>query len=255
VIDLHCHVLPGLDDGPTSTFQALAMARIAVASGTTTLVATPHIDVHWRVNPVDLPRRAAAFSQALQQEGIELELHIGGEIALSRLADLRPEELDGLRLGGGPYLLLESPLSPMAGDFDMLLLTIHARGEPIVLAHPERCPLFQQEPERLIRLVEAGFLCSITTGSLLGQFGESVRRFTIELLREGLVHDLASDCHDDRQRPPGLADALARAEHELPGIAAQQRWLTTLAPAAILAGDPLPPRPPRGDSAWRDSAW
>jgi len=116
-----------------------------------------------------------------------------------------------------------------------------------VLAHPERSPLFQQEPERLARLVDAGLLCSLTAGSISGTFGSPVRRFSIELLREGLVHDLSSDAHDQRARPPGIGAALATAEDELPGISAQSEWLTELVPAAILAGEALPPRPPAGE--------
>jgi protein-tyrosine phosphatase len=243
VIDLHCHVLPGLDDGPETMMDALAMARAAAASGTTIMVATPHIDHHWRVDPADIVGCAAKLREALKQEDIELDVHTGGEIALSRMADLEREELDTLRLGGGPYLLLECPLSSTAGDFDVLLLKIHERGQPILLAHPERSPLFQREPERLQRLVGAGLLCSITAGSIRGQFGEHVRRFTLDILREGLAHDVASDCHDDLRRPPGLADLLRDAEPEIPGIAGQSDWLTRLAPAAILAGEALPPRP------------
>jgi protein-tyrosine phosphatase len=243
VIDIHCHVLPGLDDGPPSMPGALALAEAALAAGTTTLVATPHIDHTWRVRPQLIPPRATALQQALESEGIDLQIRTGAEIALSRLADLSPGELAGLRLGGGPYLLLECPLSQTAGDFDALLLRIHSQQESIVLAHPERAPLFQQEPERLARLVEAGLLCSLTAGSITGAFGESVRRFSLELLREGLIHDISSDAHDHLRRPPGIGDALASAEQEIPGISRQSEWLTMLAPAAILAGEPLPARP------------
>jgi protein-tyrosine phosphatase len=245
VIDLHCHLLPGLDDGPTSIPEALAMARVAAASGTTTIVATPHIDHRWGVRPHDLPRRGAALSEALRDEGIELELRTSGEIAISRLADLSSDELDRLRLGDGRHLLVESPLSPTDPDFDVLLLKVQERGEPIVLAHPERCPLFQREPERLARCVEAGMLCSITAGSLRGDFGERVRRFSLEILSEGLVHDLASDAHDHHSRTPSLAGAVEQAEDELPGVSAQADWLTRVAPAAILAGKRPPPPPPR----------
>jgi protein-tyrosine phosphatase len=86
-------------------------------------------------------------------------------------------------------------------------------------------------------------LCSITAGSIDGRFGQAVRSFTLEILREGLAHDVASDSHDATRRPPGLAAAVGRAEPDLPGLAAQAEWLTHLAPAAILAGAPLPPRP------------
>jgi protein-tyrosine phosphatase len=243
-IDIHCHLLPGLDDGPGNMGEALAMAQVAVLAGTTHMVATPHIDQTWRVRPELIAARADALREALRGEGIPLQVSTGGEIALSRLVDLGGAELDGLRLGGGPYLLIECPLTPTAGDFDSLLLRFHARGEAIVLAHPERSPLFQQEPERLVRLVAAGMLCSLTAGSLTGTFGKTVRRFSIELLREGLVHDLCSDAHDHLGRPPGLSDALAAVEDELPGIDRRREWLTELAPAAILAGEQLPASPP-----------
>jgi protein-tyrosine phosphatase len=242
-VDIHCHLLPGLDDGPGNMGEALAMAQAAVLAGTAHMVATPHIDQNWRVRPAAIAGRAQALREALSGEGIALEVSTGAEIALSRLVDLSASELDSLRLGGGPYLLIECPLSPTAGDFDSLLMRIHARGEAIVLAHPERSPLFQQEPERLERLVAAGMLCSLTAGSLKGAFGAAVRRFSIRLLRDGLVHDLSSDAHDHLARPPGLADALASVEDELPGIGRRGEWLTQLAPAAILAGEPLPEPP------------
>ncbi|TMM19603.1 MAG: capsular biosynthesis protein [Actinobacteria bacterium] len=247
VIDIHCHVLPGLDDGPANLPEALAMAGAAAASGTTMMVATPHIDHTWRVRPQLIPQRAVMLQDALRDRGIDLQIETGAEIAISRLTELTRSELAGLRLGSGPYLLLECPLTTAAGDFDLMLRAIHSQEESIVLAHPERSPLFQQEPARLQRLVEAGLLCSITAGSITGVFGQTVRRFSIELLREGLVHDLSSDAHDHFKRPPGIRDALASAEPELPGISRQQEWLTLLAPAAILAGEPLPPRPSRND--------
>jgi len=255
VIDLHSHVLPGVDDGPPNMQIAVATASVAAASGTRTLVATPHIDHHWNVDPSDVRRRAGLLTQELAGEGIDIEIRTGGEIDLARLADLDRDELDAVRLGDGPYLLLESPLSPSAGDFDVLMLSIHGRGQPILLAHPERSPLFQSEPERLIRLVDAGLLCSVTAGSLRGQFGEHVRQFTLEMLREELVHDVASDCHDPMRRPPGLGDALADATREIPGLESQSDWLTRLAPAAILAGEQLPPKPRlRRIEAFEDSA-
>jgi protein-tyrosine phosphatase len=237
-------MLPGVDDGAPDMAGALAMARVAVASGTTAMALTPHIDERWSVKPSEVGTRAGALVQALHEADIPLEVLTGGEVALSRLIDLSEQELDEVRLGEGPYLLLEAPLSPSAGDFDMILLRLRERGEQILLAHPERSPLFQRDPERLVRLVGAGVLCSITAGSIWGQFGKRARRFTLDILREGLVHDVASDAHDHQRRPPGLGEALDSAAAEIPGISSQVDWLTRLAPAAILAGEPLPPKPP-----------
>lgn len=222
------------------------MVEGAAASGTTTMVATPHLDHVWRVRPELIAQRARDLVAAIQSRGIAVEILAGAEIAISRLADLGARELDQARLGTGPYLLLECPLVSTAGDFDILLTRIHERESSIVLAHPERSPLFQQEPERLVRLVREGLLCSITTGSMRGDFGRLVRNFTIELLREGLVHNVASDAHDHLNRPPGLLDGFTSVESELPGIGARCGWLTELVPEAILSGKPLPTLLPGG---------
>jgi protein-tyrosine phosphatase len=243
MIDLHSHVLPGLDDGPATMPEAVDLARAAAAAGTTTLVATPHVNHSFGVQPADVARGVDALRRALARDGVDLDVRTGGEIALARLTDLTPEELDGFRLGGGPYLLVESPHSATVGDFDLMLFELRRRGEHILLAHPERCPTFQHHPDRLVRLVEMGVLCSITAGSMAGRFGETVRRFTMEILREGLVHDVASDTHDVERRPPAMMDCFVRAEAELPGIAEHAEWFTDLVPAAILSGEPIPERP------------
>ncbi len=243
MIDLHCHLLPGVDDGPRTLRDALELARQAVGAGTGTIVATPHIDTHHRLDPTTVAGRVETLQRELDRHDIPLLLRTGGEIALPRLPELGPEALDAVRLGGGPYLLLECPLEQVSWDFDAVLLQLHERGESIVMAHPERCPLFQREPDRLEALVDAGLLSSITAGSIVGQFGERVRRFSLELLRAGLVHDVASDAHDAHRRPAGIGRAFLEAETEIPGIATQAGWLIELMPRAILAGAPLPPRP------------
>ena len=244
MIDLHSHILPGLDDGPSTMEGSLALARAAVASGTRTILATPHIDGHFGIGPERIAEGLAELTEALEQAAIPLEVRSGGEIAIWRLIDLDDAALRALALGGGPHVLVESPFSPVVGDFEPMVLDLQQRGFRVLLAHPERCPAFQRDPERLERLVQAGALAQVTAGSMAGAFGSTVRRFTVALLREGLVHVVASDAHDDRQRPPGLTIGFPALESELPGLGAQQRWMTELAPAAILDGEPLPERPP-----------
>jgi protein-tyrosine phosphatase len=238
VIDLHAHILPGLDDGPATPEAAVAMARAAVAAGTRALATTSHVNHGFGLGPAELGAARAALAERLAAEGVELELLAGGEIAPERLPDLDDDALRALALGGGPHVLLECPFSPVGAGMDMMVADLQRRGFGVVLAHPERSPSFMREPERLAVLVERGALAQVTTGSLAGRFGERVRRAAEDMLRRGLLHVLASDAHDAVHRPPDLraaGDALDERQAE---------WMTSAAPAAILAGRPLPERPP-----------
>jgi protein-tyrosine phosphatase len=252
VIDLHTHILPGLDDGPETIEGSLAIARSAVAAGTRTLVATPHINRAYDLDPPRVLETAQMLREALDREGIELELLTGGEISTRRLARLRSEELDALRLGDGPYLLIESPLTSGAWELTEVVERLHGDGYGVLLAHPERCPGFHRDPALLGGLVAQGALCSITAGALAGRFGSTVNRFALKLLREGLVHDVASDTHDTRRRSPELRSPLKIAAERLPGLDGQAKWLTEGVPAAILAGEPLPERPALPSRGWRE---
>jgi protein-tyrosine phosphatase len=244
VIDLHCHLLPGIDDGPRSVEESVALARAHVAAGVTTVAATPHVVWDLPANDAALIARVTAdLRERLRAEDVALEVATGAEVAVTRAAELDDDELTGLRLGGGPWLLLECPLSPAAVGFDHLARRIADRGHRVVLAHPERAPVVHRDPDVLRALLGEGMLCQVTAGSLRGDFGRTVREFTLDLFAEGLVHTLASDAHDAVRRPPGLRDALAGLEAELPGLGEQERWLTHDVPAAILLGGEVPERP------------
>jgi protein-tyrosine phosphatase len=238
MIDLHCHVLPGIDDGPETIEDSIALARAAVAAGTRTLVATPHVSWRYPNEPDAIARLVDEVKARLAAEEVELELRPGAEIAMTRLIDIDPAQLPRLGLGGGPWLLIEPPFTPVATGLDTVILDLQQRGHRIVLAHPERCPAFHRDPRMLGSLVRTGVLTSITAGSLVGSFGEPVRRFALELARNGLIHNVASDAHDRVKRPPGMADELKQA-----GLSRLAQWLTQEVPAAILSGDEIPPRP------------
>jgi protein-tyrosine phosphatase len=241
VIDLHCHVLPGVDDGPETLADSLELCRAAVAAGTQTIVATPHVSWDWPgVTSQVIAEGVARVNDALRAEGIDLEVRAGAEIAMTRASDLSDEELAALRLGGGPYLLVECPYSPASAGFDAILAGIADRGHQIVLAHPERCPAFQRSPARLHALVEAGMLTSLTAGAFTGRFGRDVGRFARQLLEGGFVHDIASDGHGAGMgRPPSIGPELEEA-----GLADRADWHARAVPLAILDGTPLPPAPP-----------
>ena len=243
MIDIHSHILPGVDDGSPSMEASLDLARAAVAAGTQIMVATPHVRGDYRLDLESIAERVDEVNLMLVSEGVKLRVVAGAEVSLSKAVELVRAELRTVCLGTGSYILVESPYTNTVADIEGIFFDLQVAGLRPVLAHPERCPVFQAEPERLARLVDAGALCSITSGSLAGRFGNTVRRFALRLVSEGLVHDVASDCHDAVRRPPHLLPGIDQAETDLPGFAEQAPWYTVTAPVAILAGKPLPARP------------
>jgi protein-tyrosine phosphatase len=238
VIDLHCHVLPGIDDGPATIEDAVEIARAAALGGTRVMVATPHVSTRYRNDARTIGQLVGELNARLEAEAVPVEVRPGAEIAITHVGELDRPELVGLGLGGGPWLLLEPPFARSFSRLGPILLDLQRRGHRIVLAHPERCPVFHREPELLETLVDAGALTSITAGSLVGAFGREVRRFALELVRAEMVHNVASDAHDHRHRAPGLAGELERA-----GLEPLADWLTLEVPGAILEGTEIPARP------------
>jgi protein-tyrosine phosphatase len=242
LIDLHCHVIPALDDGPATLEASQALCRAALEAGTSRIIATPH--VNWDYPAVDAATvrdRVAELNVALREARIEVVVETGGEIALSRVGDMSDDEIALLRLGGGPYSLIECPhAGGAAAAIEAMLRHVSERGHAVVLAHPERCPVFQSDPRLLGALIEAGMLSCITARSLTGGFGSRAHAYAWELLSSGRVHAIASDAHDEIGRPPDLAPSLARA-----GLNdAQIEYFALASPRAIIDGGPVP-RPPR----------
>ncbi len=219
--------------------DSLALVRAAAACGTTTIVATPHVTWDMPNDPATTARLVEEVNAAIGHAGIDLTVRAGAEVAITRAAEMTPEELGAYSLGGGPWVLIEPPFSPLTTGLERLLAGVQRHGQEVVIAHPERCPAFHKDPAALARLVDAGVLTSITAGSLTGRFGREVRRFARRLLDDGLVHNVASDAHDSFSRPPGLAEQMEQA-----GYGALTRWATGDVPSAILAGEPIPARPP-----------
>jgi protein-tyrosine phosphatase len=249
VIDLHCHVLRGIDDGPRTIQDSLAVAVAAASAGSRTLVATSHVSWEYPNRAVTLARLVDELNARLRGDGMALEVLPGAEIAMTRVADIAPEELSRLTLGGGKWLLLEPPFTVVATGLDIVIAQLQGRGYQVVLAHPERCPAFHRDRSMLEALVHSGVLTSVTAGSLDGRFGSAVRRFSLELVRDRLVHNVASDAHDDSRRPPTIAAELERA-----GLDSLTGWLTQAVPAAILDGGEIPPHPD-GETPLRTRPW
>jgi protein-tyrosine phosphatase len=243
VIDLHCHVLPGIDDGPPTMEDSLALATTAAANGITTIVATPHVS--WNCPDNDSARIAGKVDEvnaALTEAGIAVTILPGAEVALTRAAELAPEELTRLRLGGGDWLLVECPMSPAAAGFEHVLHSLRTQGHKIVLAHPERIPAFQRDPELLERFLGDGMISQLTAGSFVGRFGKDVQKFSFRLLEAGMVHNVASDAHSSHRRPPSIAAELQEA-----GAGDLTDAFARAVPEAVVTGEPIPvlPEPPR----------
>jgi protein-tyrosine phosphatase len=243
VIDLHCHVLPGLDDGPGDIEGSVAVARLAAADGTRTMVATPHVREDYPFGLERIASLTSAVNERLEHDGVDLHVETGGEVALSRLSQLTEQELDTVCLGSSKSVLVESPYQEATDTVEDTLFNLQVAGFRPMLAHPERSPSFMTDPDRLEAIVERGVMCSVTAASMAGRFGRTVQRFTQVLFERGLVHDVASDAHDIRKRAPGLTAGFRLLDRELPGVLAQAEWFTSIAPTAILAGEPLPARP------------
>jgi protein-tyrosine phosphatase len=239
MIDLHCHVLPGIDDGAATADESVALARAAATAGTRTLVATPHVSLRYGNDAAGIAQTAERLRERLHDEEVDIEIALGAEIAIARIGDLAPAELERLTLGEGRWLLVEPPFASTAHGLEPIVADLQRRDFRVILAHPERCAAFQREPAMLRSMVCAGALTSITAGSLIGRFGRPVREFALQMLEQGLVHNVASDAHDIERRPPAILDAIEQV-----GLRELSDWLTDEVPAAILAGREIPRRPP-----------
>jgi protein-tyrosine phosphatase len=246
VIDLHSHVLAGIDDGPAEIEESLDFMTAAAAQGTTVLAATPHLRADFPL--VEIGRVADACAELNERAPLDTDLRVvpGAEVDLAWAQKASDEEL---RLASfdqrGTDLLVETPYGLLPDNFEELLFRITVRGYRILLAHPERNPSFQRQPARLKEIVARGVLVQITLPSVAARDrGSRARKVAFALVREGLAHNLASDSHSPGPwRPPALgAGVRAFADH----APAYAEWMVTDAAAAILEGEPLP-RPPRSE--------
>lgn len=242
LLDLHSHVLPGVDDGAPDLEQALAMCRLALDDGVRLIAATPHwYPARDPLTTSDISLAVQALSAELAAAGMPLELVAGAEVALD--PELPRLAREGLlpTLNGGPYLLLECPPHTSPRLLPDLIYGLRLAGLRPILAHVERTWPGGQDWDWLIGLVEQGCLVQVTAASLTGKLGLAPKKTAESLLALGLVNILASDSHSPTWRPPGLSLGAAAAERLLgPGAA---EVLTRLTPQAVLEGREAPPAP------------
>jgi protein-tyrosine phosphatase len=239
VIDLHSHILPGVDDGARNIAEARELARLAAADGVEAIAATPHVRADFPTTAEAMEEGVASLRADFEREGIPIQVLHGGEIDVGLLWAIPSAELARLTIAQtGRYLLLEFPYRTWPLALDSAVSGLVQRGITPLVAHPERNPEVQDRPARLEALVEAGALVQVTAASLDGRLGRVPQSTAKRLLELGLVHTLSSDAHGPHIREAGLAAAA-----EAVGDEALAHYLTKEAPAAIVAGEPVPPVP------------
>lgn len=236
--DIHCHLVPGIDDGAADLATALAMARQAVEDGTTTVIATPHqLGGNRHISADAIRGGVSTLKRELETAGIPLTVLPG--------ADVRIEpELPALLKAGevvtladrGRHVLLELP-HDIYVPIEPLLQSLHKQGLTGILSHPERNRGLMAAPQIIESLVARGCLMQITAGSLLGSFGSTAKRIATSCVQKRLVHFVASDAHDTVRRPFGLAAAFAA----ISALADESLAMTVCRdnPARAAAGDPV----------------
>jgi len=231
MIDLHTHVLPGIDDGPVTVEESLDVLRAAVAEGIQTLAATPHVSRKYPTTADRMEAAVEALRDQARTHGLPIQLIRGGELAHDVLLDLDGAELRRFALGGANCLLVEFPYEVWPPALADALRRTASFGLRPVLAHPERNQEVQRAPERLRALVANGVLLQVTAASVEGRLGPEAARAARELIDLGLVHLLSSDAHGFSVRPYGLREACRTLRD--PELADS---LTRKNPEALLAG-------------------
>lgn len=249
MIDIHAHVLPGLDDGPANMGESIDLIRAAAQDNITTIVATPHmLDGVYNVPRDEIFAGVAALNDALKEHGIPVTILTGADVHVDTEipALLRDGRLVTVA-GRGKHIMLELPPDVVPGELDQLLYSVQLQGVRPVISHPERNRVIQEEPALLIPLVQAGSLMQITVGSIIGQFGSHVQDCAMALFERRMVHFVATDMHGMSRRIPRLSEAAAAVADKCGCEDAEQ--ILKRNPEALIhgeyvdAGDPTEPKP------------
>lgn len=211
MFDMHCHILPAIDDGAKNLDTSLAMLRIAQQSGASAICATPHvIEGRWLPEWTTITRLCEELNQEAANEGIGLTVYPGGEVAIHMdLLDILTAP-GPYCFNGGRYMLVELPAAEIPRYTEDFFFTLQTRGITPVLAHPERHPAIMADPSILLEWVRRGLLLQINGPSLTGKMGEKPMKTAETLLLSNLVHLIGSDAHSARTRKPDLAETKAK---------------------------------------------
>lgn len=240
MIDLHCHILPGLDDGAADIRESLGMAHLALGDGVDTVVATPHtLDGMYLNTREEICRAVESLRNELSRQKMDLRICPGADVHLCPGLLQKIEEGKALTLNDtGRYMLLELPPQTIPDRVRDEVFALKLNGITPIITHPERHPVIQRDLQVLHELICAGALGQVTAMSITGDFGLPVLACARAMLELRLIHVIASDGHSPKIRPPLLSRALDAAE-EILGNAEEAEQMVANTPAAILSGGPV----------------
>lgn len=202
MVDLHCHLLPLVDDGPSSVEHTLRLAEQAVADGITRIVATPHLyHPQFETEDVDVQLTVDELNVLLKQRDIPLTVYAGHEIRLTGELIEEIKEQRALPLANSRYILIEFPSNGIPSYARQVFAELISDGYVPIIAHPEKNKAIIQNPSLLFEFISNGAISQVTCASLIGKYGKDVQRFAVALLENGLAHIVASDAHHTEKRP------------------------------------------------------
>lgn len=239
MVDIHYHLIFGVDDGPKTIEDSLALAEASLAEGVTHIVATPHANGRYNFRP-DVNREKLEILKERLGDRLTLALGCDFHLSYDNIVDLEkvPERYT---VNGKQYLLVEFDDSVIPRSLSDVLYQMRSNGVVPILTHPERNLVLTEDPQRVEEWAASGCLVQITAGSLSGRFGPKAKSMAFQLIRKKLVHLIASDAHSVKWRPPSMQAAYEVVRDKF-GSATADR-LCVQNPRAVFYGEPLPPEP------------
>ncbi|MFZ0445437.1 MAG: CpsB/CapC family capsule biosynthesis tyrosine phosphatase [Bacillus sp. (in: firmicutes)] len=213
MVDIHCHILPGMDDGAQNIQDSIDMAKEAVRAGMTTIIATPHKNNQYNNEKRDILEKVSQLNKTLTDEGIPLTILPGQEVRI--YGEIIEDYLSGgkiLPLNETNYLFIEFPSGSVPRYAERLFFDLQTEGLIPIIVHPERNQEIIENPELLYRFVNNGALSQLTAGSLTGYFGKKIKKFSEQLIEADLTHFIASDAHNIRNRTFKMVEAFETVE-------------------------------------------
>jgi protein-tyrosine phosphatase len=232
VIDIHCHILPGIDDGPEDPDESVEMARIASLDGITKIVATPHIkDMRHPASSIE--KKIAVLNAQLTEKNIPVQIFRGADVS----AMLDVSLLQCYTINGTQYILIEFPHTHLPRNSGEILFRLMMNGFHPIITHPERNLSVLTNPKLLFELLHTGISVQITAGSLTGDFGVDIQECALYLIKKGVVSFIATDAHSSSERRPVLSEGVKAAER----IIGKEKALhmVTVNPERVLQGRPV----------------